>query len=545
MTASFLNRLRSFIFILSVAILGGCGDDDFNNVPPEVAPEPEPAAIENMVSGSVIKGPVSGSVVIIYAFDGTTELGRGETAADGSFTISIGENAGGVVVSASGGTYTDEATGAKSVQFGSVEMRAAYMVPESMTPPFDVTINVTPFTELAVREALVDGAVDAQLIAQGNEDFFELGANAIDILTTIPTNPLTGSVAGGTPEDLYGMYLAMVSQILQDQGLGSWDEAVSLLETTENEETIIATALNALAASDSAAGANITLAAAVSALEALGVTIDAGGDTGGDTGGDSDGDMGGGSDGDTGGDIGGGSGSSGAMPCLVGSAETTTIPSGLASTVGDLTLSFAAAGSNLTQGVVQNFTFSSSGSLFVDDHLIAETLYTCGGNASELLWYEELMDRIYSVSFKADGSFNEVNLNSGDGTFLGQYTDENGDFANVTNADSSGGDSGGVGVVVDGASGTFTLSITGTVAAKTAGVSVAVNIPTVTINNIAAPNANDDFKTVIENSGFNVSGTITVTTINNTADRVTFNLKFDGSNAGVDSSYDLTYDYQK
>ena len=88
------------------------------------------------------------------------------------------------------------------------------------------------------------------------------------------------------------------------------------------------------------------------------------------------------------------------------------------------------------------------------------------------------------------------------------------------------------------------LTITGTVTAKV-GVAVAVDIPTITIQNIAAPDPNDDFKAILEESDFNVTGEVTVTVINNTDNQVTFRLQFEGSNSGIDSTYDLTYDYQK
>ena len=212
------NRLPVLVLTLLMALLGGCNNaSDFRQAPAVVAtPDPVVETVENMVSGSVIKGPVGGAIVIAFGFDGTTEFGRGETADDGSFSISIGDNAGGILISASGGTYSDEATGAEGVPFGSAEMRAAYMVPESLTPPFEITINATPFTELAVRESLVDGVIDAQRLADANDDFFDLGEQAIDIIQTILTNPLTDSVSEGTAEDLYGLFLAVISQIIRD-----------------------------------------------------------------------------------------------------------------------------------------------------------------------------------------------------------------------------------------------------------------------------------------------------------------------------------------
>ena len=96
-----------------------------------------------------------------------------------------------------------------------------------------------------------------------------------------------------------------------------------------------------------------------------------------------------------------------------------------------------------------------------------------------------------------------------------------------------------------GLNGDFTLSITGTVTTVTFGIETAVTIPTVTITNILAPDANDDFEVLIEDTGFDVTGAVEVTVINNTTDRVTFGLVFEGTTDGIDATFDLVYDYQR
>ena len=79
--------MRNFIFAcLSSIFLIACGGDS-TSVVQDTPPEPEPQA-ENMLMGSVIKGPVGGAVVIVYEFDGSTEIARGETDASGNFSIS-------------------------------------------------------------------------------------------------------------------------------------------------------------------------------------------------------------------------------------------------------------------------------------------------------------------------------------------------------------------------------------------------------------------------------------------------------------------------
>ena len=67
----------------------------------------------------------------------------------------------------------------------------------------------------------------------------------------------------------------------------------------------------------------------------------------------------------------------------------------LAVTVGDLTLRFVSAASTLTQDTVTNFTFSSSGLLFIDNAQAATQPYLCGGNTSEINWFDATNDLTY------------------------------------------------------------------------------------------------------------------------------------------------------
>ncbi len=195
------------------------------------------------------------------------------------------------------------------------------------------------------------------------------------------------------------------------------------------------------------------------------------------------------------------------------------------------------------------FSFNIDGTLTIDGTQVAAQAYGCGN--SEIFWNASEQGRTYALSFRSDGSFNEVNINdSSNGAFLGQYSDENGDFASVNNQEDSA--SGGssvddvTGGVDAGQGGDFTLTISGTVTTTTFGISTTVDITALTIENIAAvPDANDDFTTLIEDNGFDVTGTVSVEVINNSSDRVTFKLSFEGTSGGVSATYELTYDYQR
>lgn len=65
------------------------------------------------------------------------------------------------------------------------------------------------------------------------------------------------------------------------------------------------------------------------------------------------------------------------------------------------------------------------------------------------------------------------------------------------------------------------------------------------VTNVPAPAASDDFEALIEETGFDVTGAVTVTVVNDSTDRVTFQLEFAGTSSGVDATYDLNYDYNR
>lgn len=108
---------------------------------------------------------------------------------------------------------------------------------------------------------------------------------------------------------------------------------------------------------------------------------------------------------------------------------------GLASQVGDLELTFVNDGVDLKEGTVTNFTFSGSGFLFIDNEVVSEQPFICQEMAFEIHWFNEASGMLYSASFTQDGKFNEVNIGSVDEndefSFLGQYTDEEGNFDDV------------------------------------------------------------------------------------------------------------------
>jgi hypothetical protein len=167
------------------------------------------------VSGTVVKGPVSGSTVTAYAVTSGTmgaQIGGGTTDSMGNFSVSVGNYSGPMMLQASGGTYTDEAMGTTmTLQAGDV---LACAIPSAAVGGSTAGVQVTPVTSMAHSRVhhMTGGITDANMVA-ANAD---MGAyfSVSDILHTMPMDPLVaGSGAGATQDQKnYGMANAAMSQ---------------------------------------------------------------------------------------------------------------------------------------------------------------------------------------------------------------------------------------------------------------------------------------------------------------------------------------------
>jgi hypothetical protein len=150
----------------------------------------------------------------------------------------MGNYAGAVVLQASGGNYTDEASG-MPVAMGSGDMMTAVL------PSFNAgsgvsAIAVTPLTGMA--QAM------AQRMAGGLTDSNITGANAAvgnyymvhDILHTQPMNPLVPGSAAGATADMrnYGITLAAMSQYAHRAGMASSSSFVTALMNDASDGVI-------------------------------------------------------------------------------------------------------------------------------------------------------------------------------------------------------------------------------------------------------------------------------------------------------------------
>jgi hypothetical protein len=194
------NILLTVSVISSTAILVACGG---SSDPATVAtPTPTPAVTTTTISGSAVKGPVSGATVTIKNAATGAVVGTTTTGTGGVYSVPI-TYVGDVLVEVSGGTYTDEATGAST----------------ALATPLRVVLNAnggavtgvaTPLTTMAYTYALGTGTTTTSsnfnTWATTVANQFKL--TGVNLATTVPTT-------SGASMDSYGKVLAGVSQYLK------------------------------------------------------------------------------------------------------------------------------------------------------------------------------------------------------------------------------------------------------------------------------------------------------------------------------------------
>ncbi len=235
MTHKYLSRFFPLALTAAAALLvAGCGGGGSS------IDAATPSA-QGTMSGSVVKGPVSGATVQAFALNGGTvgaQLASAVTDANGAFTMPMGSYAGPVMLQMNGGTYTDEATGAPMAMAPGDIMTA--VLP---TIAAGATVNgvaVTPLTAMAqaMAQHMAGGLTDANIAAAnaavGNYYMVH------DIIHTQPINPLVpGSGAGATPDMMnYGITLAAMSQYARGAGMASSSSFVTAMMSDASDGVI-------------------------------------------------------------------------------------------------------------------------------------------------------------------------------------------------------------------------------------------------------------------------------------------------------------------
>jgi len=209
---------------LSLAACGGGGGGGGGTTPPP--------PVTGTVSGTAVKGPVNGGTMTAYRLSNGamgTEITHTTTGSDGSFSLSMGSYAGPVMLQMTGGTYTDEATGATMPMMAGDAMTAAL---PTMTAGQTLSgVQVTPLTAMAqvMAQHMAGGMTEANITAANTNvgKYFTV----TDVLHNVPMNPLVSNSGGSATQDQinYGMALAAMSQYARGQGMSSSSAMVTAM----------------------------------------------------------------------------------------------------------------------------------------------------------------------------------------------------------------------------------------------------------------------------------------------------------------------------
>lgn len=191
---------KSIIFVAAIstiaaAALVACGGGDAST------------ASATVISGSVVKGPVTGATVCAYDITGGSKgAATGAcvpTDADGFYKLSLPQVSGSVLLEANGGTYIDETTAVRT----SVTASSTFSSITS-TSGGNVAAAITPLTTIAVNAARVAGTLSPTGFSQQVTNVltaFGLDPK-LDITTTVP-------VTSGTT-DAHGRALITISRLI-------------------------------------------------------------------------------------------------------------------------------------------------------------------------------------------------------------------------------------------------------------------------------------------------------------------------------------------
>lgn len=168
------------------------------------------------VSGVASKGIIRNGIIKVYAV--SADGGKGAllrqtvTDANGAYQADLGDYQGPVLVEASG-SYTDEATGAIMTVSADAPLRAAIGQAAG-----GAQVAVTPLTELAVQKS-EDPVTHKLMLSKIDSSNAEIGAIfKVDIVATMPADPLAASPTATEQQKEHALVLAAVSQLMATKG---------------------------------------------------------------------------------------------------------------------------------------------------------------------------------------------------------------------------------------------------------------------------------------------------------------------------------------
>ncbi len=186
------------------------------------------------LSGTAFDGPVSNAMVTAFAINGGSvgaPIASVATDGHGNFTMLLGSYTGPVMLQMSGGTYTDEATGATMTMTAGDVMSAA--IPTVSSGANVTGVWLTPMTSMAQARAagISGGMTDANIVAANTAvgNYFSV----TDIVHTQPMNPMLAGSGASASQDArdYGMTLAAMSQYAKALGMTTSSAMVTALMT--------------------------------------------------------------------------------------------------------------------------------------------------------------------------------------------------------------------------------------------------------------------------------------------------------------------------
>ena len=189
---------------------------------------------QGTISGTAVKGPVSGATVRAYAISNGgkgAQLGTAQTDSTGNFTMTVEAYSGPLMLQVHGGSYMDEATGTRMSMLDPDDMTCVVASVNVTSGSAMTGIQVTPLTSMAHDwSEHMTGGMTATNIATANT---RVGAvymgPGMDIVMTHPIDPTVVGSANGASIDAknYGMMLAAMSQEAHDLGMTISSSAMS------------------------------------------------------------------------------------------------------------------------------------------------------------------------------------------------------------------------------------------------------------------------------------------------------------------------------
>ncbi len=209
-TATVTATVSTLCALAFTTALVACGGGSDPAAAPTATPPP-PAAASTTLSGAVVKGPVSGAQVCAFAVVGSARgaaLGSCTTTdASGNYSFAVPAGSGALWVEATGGSYTDEVTGARvNLPAGSP------LVSLATANGAAVTTMLTPLTTLAFNAARTTAGASGTLDATGYAAAAALLLSTFNLPSTLNISTLLPTFGSGI--NSYGTALTAISQMV-------------------------------------------------------------------------------------------------------------------------------------------------------------------------------------------------------------------------------------------------------------------------------------------------------------------------------------------